>query len=128
MKDRVLVLLRWGEHEHQESLSESRNQNDGLSTGMGRCPGTQNIKNQTALRGKDVPMEGRPETRGSRNLTALRGGLLSRGLAVPEEGRPSRAEDSGASALLLFFFSLLLTSNEGVTAGSKSHNRFISKV
>lgn len=61
-----------------------------------------------------------------RNHTALRGHLSS-GVAAPRgRGAPAELRNSGASAQLLFFASLLFTASRllpmtEVTAGSKSH-------
>ena len=45
-------------------------------------------RNHTALRWDSVPREGLPETQELRNKIALRGSLLSRGIAAPRGGSP----------------------------------------
>jgi hypothetical protein len=97
----------------------------GLPASMGRCPGTQKPRNHRAVRRDSVQIEGHHKTWDPRNHTALRGSLLSRGVAAPEGGIPSWAEEqrSLSPTPSLPFFSSLLLVFFWVTPGSKSQER-----
>jgi hypothetical protein len=91
---------------------------------MGGYTGTQKLRNCTALKGKDILVEGHAETPELGNHTALRGSLLSRGAAASRAGHPQLSR--GASAVLLLFTYLLFflaSSDESATSGRKSHGR-----
>ena len=95
--------------ENGSLLLQSQQKTDvDISAWVERYPGTQKLRNHTVLRWDSVLREGHPETWEPRNHIALRGSLLSRGIAAPGGLSPTPSLHFFPSSLHCF----LSSSNE----------------